>query len=121
LINHLLLICFAIITYEFIKHVRLKNILQLNLVVYKKILRLFKYRKASDFRKEKLILSYSKLLFIISIKIFIIIISIFVFLMIINLLSNSFVNLVISILGFIEISLFLIIYHLIGKKFYGKL
>ncbi len=121
MINHLLLICFAIITYEFIKYVRVKNILELNLVLYKKILRLFKYRKASDFRKEKLILNYSKLLFKNSIKILIIITSIFVFFMIINLSSNSFVNLVISILGFIEISLFLIIYHLIRKKFYAKL
>ena len=64
LINHSLIICFVIITYEFVKYVNLNNILKSNLVVYKKILRLFKYSKASDFRKEKLILSYSKLLFI---------------------------------------------------------
>jgi hypothetical protein len=121
LINHLLLICFTVIVYEFIKYVRLENIVQSNLVVYKKILKLFKYSKMSDFRKEKLILNYSKLLFIISIKIFAIITSIFILLMIINLLSNSFENLVISIFGFIETSLFFIIYHLIRKKFYAKL
>ncbi len=121
MINHLLLICSAIIIYEFIKYVRLKNIVLLNLEVYKKILRLFNYSKVSDFRKEKLILGYSKLLFTISIKIFSIIASILIFLIIINLLSNSFLNLVTSILGFVEISLFFIIYHLIRKKFYAKL
>jgi len=121
LINHSLIICFVIITYEFVKYVNLNNILRSNLVVYKKILRLFKYSKASDFRKEKLILSYSKLLFIISIKILTIIFSIFIHLMIINLISNSFINLVISILGIIELSIFFLIYHLIRKRFHAKL
>jgi hypothetical protein len=121
LINHLLIICFVIITYEFVKYVSLNNILKSNLVVYKKILRLFKYNKASDFRKEKLILSYSKFLFIMSIKVLTIISSIFIFLMIINLISNSFTNLVISILGIIELSVVFIIYHLIRKKLYAKL
>ena len=121
MINHSLIICFVIITYEFVKYVNLNNILRSNLVVYKKILRLFKYSKASDFRKEKLILSYSKLLFIISIKILTIIFSIFIHLMIINLISNSFINLVISILGIIELSIFFLIYHLIRRKFNAKL
>ena len=121
MINHSLVICFVIITYEFLKYVNSNNILKSNLVVYKKIFRLFKYSKASDFRKEKLILSYSKLLFIISIKIFTIIFSIFIFLMIINLISNSFINLVSSILGIIELSIFFLIYHLIRKRFYAKL
>ena len=121
MINHSLIICFVIITYEFVKYVNLNNILRSNLVVYKKILRLFKYSKASDFRKEKLILSYSKLLFIISIKILTIIFSIFIHLMIINLISNSFINLVISILGIIELSIFFLIYHLIRKRFHAKL
>ena len=121
MINHSLVICFVIITYEFLKYVNSNNILKSNLVVCKKIFRLFKYSKVSDFRKEKLILSYSKLLFIISIKIFTIIFSIFIFLMIINLISNSFINLVSSILGIIELSIFFLIYHLIRKRFYAKL
>jgi len=111
----------VIITYEFIKYVSLDKILRSNLLVYKKILKLFNYSKASDFRKEKLILSYSKLLFIISVKILSIIFSIFIIFMIVNLISNSFTNLIISILGIIELSIFFIIYHLIRKKFYAKL
>ena len=121
MINQLLLICSAIIIYEFIRYVQLINIVKSNLKIYQKILKLFKFKKVSDFRKEKLILNYSKSLFIVSIKIFAILISILVFMLILNLLSNSFLNLVISILGIIELSIIFLIYHLIRKKFYAKL
>ncbi len=85
------------------------------------MLKLFKYKNVSDFRKEKLIFNYSKSLFIVSIKVVAILISIFVFMIILNLLSNSYLNLVISILGIIEISIIFVIYHFIRKKFYAKL
>ncbi len=121
MINQLLLICSAIIIYEFIRYVQLINIVKSNLKIYQKILKLFKFKKVSDFRKEKLILNYSKSLFIVSIKIFAILISILVFMLILNLLSNSYLNFVISILGIIELSIIFLIYHLIRKKFYAKL
>ena len=82
MINQLLLICSAIIIYEFIRYVKLIDIVQLNLKIYQKILKLFKFKKVSDFRKEKLILNYSKSLFIVSIKIFAILISILIFMFI---------------------------------------
>ena len=85
------------------------------------MLKLFKFKKVSDFRKEKLILNYSKSLFIVSIKIFAILISIFIFMLILNLLSNSFLNLVISILGIIELSIVFVIYHLLRRKIDAKL
>jgi hypothetical protein len=44
-----------------------------------------------------------------------------VFMLILNLLSNSYLNFVISILGIIELSIIFLIYHLIRKKFYAKL
>ena len=121
MISQLLLICSAIIIYEFIRYVRLIKIVKSNLKIYQKILKLFQYKYVSDFRKEKLILNYSKTLLLVSIKIIAILISIFVFMKILNLLSNSYLDLVISILGFIEISIFFLIYHLIRKKFYAKL
>ena len=121
MINQLLLICSAIIIYEFIRYVQLINIVKSNLKIYQKILKLFKFKKVSDFRKEKLILNYSKSLFIVSIKIFAILISIFIFMLILNLLSNSFLNLVISILGIIELSIVFIIYHQFRKKINAKL
>ena len=121
MINQLLLICSAIIIYEFIKYFRFTNIVKSNLKIYQKILKLFKFKKVSDFRKERLIFNYSKSLFIVSIKIFAILISIFIFMLILNLLSNSFLNLVISILGIIELSIVFVIYHLLRKKIDAKL
>ena len=121
MINKLLLICSAIIIYEFIRYVQLINIVKSNLKIYQKILKLFKYKNVSDFRKEKLIFNYSKSLFVVSTKIVIILISILVFMIILNLLSNSYLNFIMSILGIIELSIVFLIYHLIRKKFYAKL
>ena len=121
MINQLLLICSAIIIYEFIRYVQLINIVKSNLKIYQKILKLFKYKNVSDFRKEKLIFNYSKSLFIVSIKIFLILISILIFMLILNLLSNSFLNLIISVLGIIELTLVFIMYHQLRKKIHAKL
>jgi hypothetical protein len=41
--------------------------------------------------------------------------------LILNLLSNSFLNLVISILGIIELSIFFIVYHIVRKKIDAKI
>ena len=121
MINQLLLICSATIIYEFIRYVQLIDIVKSNLKIYQKMLKLFQYKNVSDFRKEKLILNYSKRLLSVSIKIIVILISILVLMMIFNLISNSFINLVISILGMVELSIFFLIHHLIRKKFYAKL
>ena len=121
MINQLLLICSTIIIYEFIRYVQLIEIVKSNLKIYQKILKLFQYKNVSDFRKEKLILNYSKTLLLVSIKIIVILISIFVFMIILNLISNSYLSLVISVLGIIELSIVFIIYHLIRRKFYAKL
>lgn len=121
MINHILLICSSIVIYEFIKFINFTNIVKSNLKIYQKILKLFQYKNVSDFRKEKLILNYSKTLLLVSIKIIVILISILVFMLILNLLSNSYLNLVISIFGIIELCIFILIYHLIRKKSYAKL
>ena len=121
MINHILLICSSIVIYEFISYVKFTNIIKSNLKIYQKILKLFQYKNVSDFRKEKLILNYSKTLLLVSIKIIVILISIFVFMIILNLISNSYLNLVISVLGIIELSIVFMIYHLIRRKFYAKL
>ena len=65
--------------------------------------------------------NYSKTLLLVSINIIVILISILVFMIILNLISNSYLNLVISILGIIELSIVFMIYHLIRKKFYARL
>ena len=121
MINQLLLICSAIIVYEFIRYVQLIDIVKSNLKIYQKIFKLFQHKSVSDFRKEKLILNYSKTLLLVSIKIIVILVSIVAFMIILNFLSNSYLNLVISVFGIIELSIFFLIYHLIRKKFYAKL
>ena len=119
--NQLLLISSIIIIYEFLRYVKLINIVKSNLKIYKNILKLFQYKNVSDFRKEKLILNYSKILLLVSIKIIVILISIVALMIILNFLSNSYLNLVLSLFGIIELSVFFLIYHLIRRKFYAKL
>jgi len=121
LINHILLIYFTIITYEFLNHLRFINIIKLNLNIYQKILKLFKVKLVSDFRKQKLILNYSKSLFIISIKIFVILICILILIYFLNLFSYTFIDIIISILGIIELSIYYSIYHFLRKKINAKL
>ena len=121
MINHILLIFSSVIIYEFIKYFRFTNIIKSNLKIYQKILKLFKLKRVSDFRKEKLILNYSKKLLLVSIRIIVILISILIFILILNLLSNSYLNLIMSVSGVIELSIVFLIYHLIRKKSYAKL
>ena len=121
MINQLLLICSTIIIYEFIRYVKLINIIKSNLKIYQKILNLFRFKKVSDFRKEKLIFNYSKSLFLVSLKIVVILICILVFVIILNLISNSYLNFIMSISGIIELSIVFLLYHLIRKKFNAKL
>ena len=121
MINHILLICSSVLIYEFIRYVKFANIIKSNLKIYQKILKLFKYKNVSDFRKEKLIFNYSKSLFALSMKIFSILILILIFMYVLSLLSQSFFDLVISIFGIIELSIIIIIYHQLRKKINAKL
>ena len=121
MINHILLVCSSVIIYEFIQLVNFTNIVKSNLKIYQKILKLFQYKNVSDFRKEKLILNYSKTLLLVSINIIVILISIAAFMIIFNVLSNSYLSLVISVLGIFELSIVFMLYHLIRRKFNAKL
>ena len=121
MINHILLICSSIIIYEFLKYLNFTSLVKSNLKIYKKIIKLFRYKNISDFRKEKLILNYSKSLFIISVKIITILIPIIIFVIILNSMSNKYINYIISILGMIELIIIFLIYHFIRNKYYAKL
>ena len=121
MINHILLICSSIIVYEFLRYAIYTGVIKSNFKIYKKIIKLLRYKNVSDFRKEKLILNYSKSLFILSIKIFLILILILIFMFILSFLSNSFLNLALSIYGIIELSIIVVIYHKLRKKIYAKL
>lgn len=121
MINHILLICSSILIYEFTNYIQFTIIIKSNLKIYKKILRLFRYKNISDFRKEKLLFNYSKTLFCLSIKIFLILFLILFLVYVLSLLSKSFFDLIISILGIIEFSLVITIYHQLRKKINAKL
>ena len=121
MINHILLISSSVIIYEFLKYIKFIDLIKLNLKIYQKIIRLFKFKNVSDFRKEKLILNYSKSLFVSSVKIFLILVSILTVMYILNLLSQSFLNLIISVFGIIELSIVVIIYHQFRKKISAEL
>ncbi len=116
MINHILLFISSVLIFEFITYVKLYDISKKNILIYKKIIKLFDSRKVSDFRKEKLLLKYSISLFIVSIKIAIILVLIFVFMLIINFFYNSYLDYIITFFGMIELSVFLIIYFFIRKK-----
>lgn len=116
MINHILLICFSLFTYELIRLTKLNEIIKINFNIYKKIFKLFKSKNVSDFRKEKLILNYSKSLFIISLKILLIVILIITFVYLLTSFSSPFLNLIASILGIIELSVIIIIYHVFRKN-----
>lgn len=121
MINQIFLICFVIISYEFIKYIKFHKLFLLNFEIYKKIFNLLKLKRVSDLRKEKLILNYSKLLFVSSIKILCVIIIILFFIFIINLISETFFNLVISVIGIIELTMIFIFYHIIRIAINGKI
>ena len=121
MINHILLIFSSVLIYEFIKYFNFLNIIKSNLKIYKKILKIFKYKNISDFRKEKLIFNYSKSLFNTSLKIFLIVTLIIIVFYALGLFSESLYGFAISIFGIIEISLFIIIYHQLRRKNYAKL
>mgnify|MGYP001430728981 CR=1 FL=1 len=102
-------------------YINILVVIRSNLRVYIKIISLFKMKKVSDPRKEKILLSYSKSLFISSMKILFIILIIVGFIYILNLFSNTLFNAILSFTGIAQLSTIFIIYHLIRKKIYAKL
>ena len=121
MINHLLLICLTIFIYEFFKFTNLLEDIQSNLNIYKKFLIFFKYKRVSDFRKEKLTLNYSKSILILSIKIIMNIFVISILILLLNKLSLSFVNFILSLSSLVEVTIIFLIYHQFRKKIYAKL
>lgn len=108
------------ITYEFIKFLKLikqfKNIYEL----YRKIFKLLISKKISDNWKEKVLLKYCLDLFTVSVKIIIIIIIIILLFYISDYFSNDFIEYMLGAKGIIQMSLCLIIYHYL-RIVYAKL
>ena len=115
--HHLLLVFSTIAVYEFANFVRLKNIILSNILIYKKIINLFKLKNVSDLKREKFILVYSKILFVSSIKLLIILIFISIFIMCLSFFSNNYLNILFSFLGLLEILIVIVIYYFLRKKY----
>ena len=113
MIIHILIISSAIIIYEFVNLIDLKKIINSNFNTYKKIHNLFTFKKVSDYRKQKLILHYSKDLIIQSIKIIIILSFIMIFIFVLNFFFSSYMNILFSIFGIIELSIIFMSYKTI--------
>jgi len=121
LINQILLILSVIVILEFINHTKLLNLIKMNFEVFQKLIKFFTLKNLLDIEQENIIFKYAKSLLFISLKILLIFISIIFYLLILNFLSNSFLKFIISLTGFVEISIISIIYYFIKKKINAKL
>ena len=93
----------------------------MNLKACQKIIKFFNLKNLSDINQEKIILDDAKNLLFISFKVLLILISIFFYMFILDLLSNSFLKLIFSLKGFVEIGAISFTYYFIRKKIYAKL
>jgi hypothetical protein len=121
LIDQLLLIISLITIYEFIKYIKLKVLIYLNLNIYKKFIKAIILKNITDYRKEKLIFSYARKLFFVSIKILAIILAILILMSFFRIFSNTFLNLVFSTYGIFEMIFVFLIYHKFRVKINAKL
>ena len=102
-------------------HTKLLNLIKMNFEAYKKLIKFFTLKNLSDIEQENIIFNYTRNLFFISLKVLLIFITIIFYLLILNFLSNSFLKLIISLTGFVEVSIISIIYYFIKKKINAKL
>ena len=116
MINQILLILSVIVIFEFINYTKLLILIKTNFEACQKLIKFFTLKNLSDIEQENIIFNYAKNLLFISFKVLLIFISIIFYLLILNFLSNSFLKLIISLTGFIEISIISIIYYFIKKN-----
>ena len=121
MIIHIQIIFFLIIAYEFLKYVKILNLIKQNLIIYKKINKVFFSKKISDQWKQKAAQAYSKKLFLSSFKL-IFYFSIIVFLFLLFLFfDKKFIFFINSLYGLIELTLIFFIYHMVRIKINAKL
>ncbi len=121
MITHLGLFFIIILSYEFLKYVRFPNLIKKNFRIYKKILKLFSFKKVSDHWKQTALLIYSRKLIFFSLKIIIFLSFIFILLMIFIFFDKNFYNLILSLFGILEAIFISIIYYFLRKNINAKL
>tara|TARA_A100001015_G_C15009264_1_gene722230 strand:- start:295 stop:825 length:531 start_codon:yes stop_codon:yes gene_type:complete len=115
LINHFLSILISIFLYEV--YIR-GNFFESFKIILSRTFLLIKLIKSNkkDEIKEKILFHFIKSIFLSSFKIFLLLIFITIFIFFLNFVSNTFINFVLSLLGFLELILLIFIYKIIRRK-----
>lgn len=108
---HLVLIIITIIVYEILNFIKILELIKNILFIYNKFFELIKDKKSDDDKKERLIFDYSKTLLIKSLKLLSSILFIVILFYLINFFYSNFLEKVFSLIGIVEISLYVLIYH----------
>ena len=108
---HLLLIINIIIIYEFLNFIKIFRLINKILSIYIKFFELLKNKKLNNNQLEKLLIKYSRSLLIKSLKLLILILFIIILLYSINFLYSNFFEKIYSLIGVIETSIYILIYH----------
>ena len=116
MIKQIILIINIITIYEILFSFNFFKLIKKNVNFYKKIFSLLKFKRVSDYRKEKVLFNYSKNLFLISLKIIFILMICLLIIFISNLLVKDFYSLLFSIIGFFEVVILTYVYIWIKKK-----
>lgn len=85
--------------------------------IYKEYFNIFRSKNNSDLEKEEMIFKYSKLLMLSSLKILFLLLVIIFFIFLSNEIFRSVFEIIVSIIGIIEITIFVLIYHVLRSKF----
>lgn len=115
--KHLFLFILTITCFELYLFFEINNLIKKNIKIYKKLFKLFKFKRVSDQYKQKVILIYSKQIFLISIKFLFFICIVFFIFLIFSYIDTNFYNLILSIKGFIEVILLILVYSKFKKYF----
>ena len=119
--EHIYTIFVSIIFFEIFRILKLKNIFSEYLILIKKILKSLKSKNISDHWLQKFLISISLKLLKLSLKVLMIIISLITIIYFLNYINNDLFNLLISINGFLLITLTIIIYSLLKRLINAKL
>ena len=84
--------------------------------IYKEYFNIFRNKNNSDLEKEEMIFKYSKLLMLSSLKILFLLLIIIFFIFLSNEFFTSIFEIIVSVIGIIEITIFILIYHVLRSK-----
>ena len=117
MVTQIILIINIIIIYEILNFFNFYKLIENNISFYKKIFKLFKFKRVSDNWRERLLLNYSKNLLLASLKIILVLIICLLIIFVSNFFKKDYYIFLLSITGFFEIIFLAAGYSLIKKIF----